>query len=108
MTATKEHQPELFGESEIDFRFGIWIEEHPVAEEKFIELAVEAKRAGFKRYSADAIVHRLRWHFDVEMRLEGGFKWNDHFTSRLARRAMERVPELEGFFELRRLRSRCE
>ncbi|MCK1668654.1 hypothetical protein [Bradyrhizobium sp. 153] len=67
---------------------------------KFCELALKVKRRGFEHYSADAILHRIRWHFQIE-REDREFKCNNNWTSTLARWAMETHPELNGFFETR-------
>ena len=32
----------------------------------FEKLAIEVRALGFKRYSADAILHRVRWHMHIE------------------------------------------
>jgi hypothetical protein len=68
--------------------------------DKFIELAREVKRAGMKHYSADAILHRIRWHFIIEQR-RGKFKVNNNWTSNLARWAMTYHQDLAGFFNTR-------
>jgi len=67
---------------------------------KFESLALELRGAGFRRYSADAILHRIRWHWQVE-RGDREFKCNDHWTAPLARWFMRRNPEAGKFFELR-------
>lgn len=69
----------------------------------FDRLANELILRGWSHYSADAILHRVRWHYHVE---QGNreFKCNDHWTSRLARWWLERHPEHSEFFELRSLR----
>jgi hypothetical protein len=55
---------------------------------------------GRLRYSADAILHRIRWHFEIDKgRRE--FKCNDHWTANLSRWFLDHHPEHEGFFELR-------
>lgn len=66
----------------------------------FEKLALDLIGLGFERYSADAILHRIRWHWRVE-RGERGFKCNDHWTAPLARWFLERNPKAKGFFELR-------
>lgn len=68
----------------------------------FEKLALELAGLGWKRYSADAILHRIRWHMHVE-RGDRSFKCNDHFTAPLARWFLDRHPELKAvkFFELR-------
>lgn len=69
--------------------------------DKFVALAREVKATGLKRYSADAILHRIRWHFVIEQR-RGKFKLNNNWTAPLARWAMAHHPDLEGLFETRR------
>lgn len=66
----------------------------------FERLAVEISGRGWKRYSSDAILHRIRWHHHIE-RGDRAFKANDHWTATLSRWFMNRHPELEGFFETR-------
>jgi hypothetical protein len=68
--------------------------------DKFIELAREAKRSGLRRFSADAIMHRIRWHFIIEQR-RGKWKCNNNHTAPLARWAMTNHPDLKGFFATR-------
>jgi hypothetical protein len=69
----------------------------------FETLALQLRRQGFVRYSARAILHRIRWHYHVERNMKD-FKCNNNWTPRMARLCMRRHPELEGFFELRRTR----
>lgn len=78
------------------------IPEHIV--KRFIELSHEARRAGFRRFSADAVLHRIRWYERVE-RGNREFKCNDHWTAPLARWTMLSAPELDGMFEIRKRRS---
>jgi hypothetical protein len=70
----------------------------------FVKLAREAKAAHFRRFSADMILHRIRWYFTIEAK-RTGFKANNNWTSTLARWAMKAAPDLEGFFETRVLKS---
>lgn len=72
--------------------------------ELFEKYAWEAHDAGMKRFSADAILHRVRWHEQVEFG-RGDFKCNNNWTSALARWFMARHPRLDGFFETRELKS---
>jgi hypothetical protein len=66
----------------------------------FEKLAIEVRALGFKRYSADAILHRVRWHMHVE-RGNRGFKANNNWSAPLARWFLKIHPEAAGFFELR-------
>lgn len=69
--------------------------------DKFEELALLLqKEHHYKRYSADALLHRIRWHFQIE-RGRRGFKCNNNWTATLARWFLSKHPELPKFFELR-------
>ena len=73
---------------------------------KFIRLAIGVKRRGHKKYSAQSIIERLRWHYDMKHGPDKeGFKVNHNWRSHLSRFAMRRCPELKGFF---RTREQCE
>lgn len=67
---------------------------------KFEELTLKVIHAGLRRYSARAIMHRIRWFHHVEQR-DGDFKCNNNHTPSLARWFMAKHPEYEGFFETR-------
>lgn len=67
----------------------------------FESLALQIAAQGFERYSARAVLHRIRWHYQVEKGLRD-FKCNDHWTPGLARWFLARHPELPEFFETRR------
>jgi hypothetical protein len=66
----------------------------------FEKIALELLGLGFKRYSADAILHRIRWHMHVECG-NLAFKCNDHWTAPLARWFLKRNPKAAELFELR-------
>lgn len=72
----------------------------------FEKLALEVAERGWKRYSADAVLHRLRWHEHIE-KGNRDFLVNDHWSSVLSRWFLDRHPELKAakFFELRQTRS---
>jgi hypothetical protein len=57
-------------------------------------------RAGLKRYSADAVFHRIRWHVDVETEGEP-VKLNDHYTAYYARMLEASDERFVGFFRKR-------
>ena len=71
----------------------------------FQKYARELTAAGRTRFSADAILHRIRFYHAVNPDKEfEGFKINDNFSSRYARLLAEDFPEEFGdFFEFRKL-----
>jgi hypothetical protein len=73
----------------------------------FERLALQVNKAGHDRYSSDAILHRIRWHINIE-RGDRDFKCNDHWTAQLSRWFLAKHPELPGFFETRTKRATAE
>lgn len=69
----------------------------------FEQLALRVIAAGFERYSADALLHRIRWEEQVE-KGNRDFKVNNNFTSALARWFIAKHPDKKGFFETRKLK----
>lgn len=67
----------------------------------FCKFARSVIEAGFPRYSADAIFHRIRWHVQIEVKSQA-LKLNDHHTAYYARLWMVAHPERSQFFNLRR------
>jgi hypothetical protein len=73
--------------------------------ELFEKLALDVRCRGWEHYSSDALLHRIRWEMQIE-RGNREYKINDHFSSILARWFLDRHPDMDGFFELRALRSK--
>lgn len=75
----------------------------PTVCDLFEQLALEIKKNGFDRYSARAILHRIRWHWQIE-KGDRGFKANNNWTPAMARWLMSKDPAtFDGFFETREL-----
>lgn len=66
----------------------------------FEQLALQIQESRFRKYSARAILHQIRWHHHM-VKHEVGFKANNNWTAPMARWVMKKNPELEGFFETR-------
>ena len=92
------------GRATIDERFRAFDRAHPGVFSLFREYAEQIRARGFNRYSADAILHRIRWWHHIE-RGDRDFAINNNFSSRYARLLMEVDPSFVGFFEVRELRS---
>jgi hypothetical protein len=91
----------------IDERFALYHKRRPEVWSLFKQYAYQVRSTGRKRFSADAILHRIRWYHYVEQGDES-FKINDDYSSRYARKLIAEDPTFAGFFETRRLRSRGE
>ncbi|MCC6574486.1 MAG: hypothetical protein IT462_11920 [Planctomycetes bacterium] len=69
----------------------------------FCQFADEAWNAGHRRYSADAVLHRVRWETTVTERK--ALHLNNDWTAHYARKFLAAFPERAGFFETRALRA---
>jgi hypothetical protein len=88
----------------INERFLAFHEANPRVYDDLVRLALETKASGYTKYGFEELWARLRWERWTQTSGREDFKLNDHFTSRYARMLMQLNPELDGFFETRRLR----
>lgn len=106
-TTIYRHAPVTVPEHEhddIDARFAAWIKANPHVLDEFCRRAFVLKQAGYWCIRGKRIVEEMRDDYKAQTTGDK-YKLNNSFTSRLARAAVERHPELDGFFEFRELRS---
>lgn len=92
-----------FGPTPRDPRIAAFEEFHranPHVYEAFKRFAREAQ-GKVARYSADAILHRIRWFSTIETN-DPAWKLNDHWSAFYARKLLKDDPSFAGFFELRK------
>ena len=80
-------------------RFNEYDESNPHVWELFKQFTRDAYKAGHGRFSAQAIIERIRWKTSVETR--GEFKINNDFAACYARKFHHENPHLDGFFRTR-------
>ena len=97
-------QSDLF-EPTAEEKFRRYHRDNPHVFQLFKRFANEVRLAGHRRYSAVAIVNRIRWHFSVETKGDS-FKMNNNYTAFYARLLVQNYPEFEDFFEFREQKSR--
>lgn len=68
----------------------------------------EMKKRGIAdpQYSISAVIERVRWHVNFEVKGYPDFKINNDYRSRYARMIMKTVPKLRGVFTLRKIGSK--
>ena len=69
----------------------------------FDQLSLKVIARGYSHFSADAILHQIRWTKQVEYG-DRDFKCNNNWTAKLARWFMKEHPEHKGFFRTRKSR----
>jgi len=89
--------------NEIEQRFQQFHADNPQVYELFDRFTREVIRRGYKRFSSDAILHRIRWETSV-VTTDRQFKINDHYTAYYARLWMQNNPQYDGFFSLRSIK----
>lgn len=103
---THDVQPTLFDQPRIDQSFERFLLECPDIYPAFVRIAMDLRRRGHTRYSADGVCHIIRWEMITAGRDRDGWKVNNNYTAMLGRKAMAEFPELAGMFETRRIRRR--
>lgn len=88
----------------IQVRFEEYHKNNPHVYDMFVKFAKEAKKSNRKKYSAKSIFERMRWHTEIETQGEP-FKLSNNYTAYYARKVMEELPEFDGFFRTKELRS---
>ena len=82
-------------------RFKKFNTQNPHIYDAFVERARQMKKAGHKRYSASAIIQRIRWEMDITTK-GSRFKIDDSFTTFYGRLADYLNDDLKDFFEYRK------
>lgn len=88
-------------EQSLDAKFAAFCESSPEIVAEFDRRALALIARGREHFSADAILHSIR--FDTAMSEKGEWKCNNNWTSRLARRFAEKHPQHTGLFFTRKL-----
>jgi hypothetical protein len=98
-------QFEMFDKT-ITERFWSFDKANPHIYRRIVQLARKAKMRGLNRYSIDGIFHVMRWEIAIRTKGDEKHRLNDHFTALYARLVDSREPDLKGFFETRKRRSK--
>jgi hypothetical protein len=89
----------------IQQRFEKFIADHPDVMALFRDIAIDLKSRGVRRYGAKAIMEICRYHKITSGPDDRGFKVNNDYSSRAARKLADEMPEFKDFFEFRELKS---
>lgn len=88
-------------------RFKFYHTNNPEIYKLFIGYVNQLRRAGHKKYSAWAIINRIRWDHDVVKVKSAPFKIDNNFIGLYARLSIFYHPELRDFFILKTMKE-CE
>lgn len=85
---------------DLEVRFRKFHSENPQIFELFKHLAGKVRAAGHQKYSAQAIMHIIRWHHDIKSSSKQ-FKISNDFIALYARLLMEDDQKFTDFFDTR-------
>lgn len=92
------------GRKTIDERCAEFDVAHPEVYAELRRLALEAVRRGRRRIGIAQLVEVARWNLATSAKADG-YKINNDFRSRWARRLSAECPELRDVFEIREVRT---
>ena len=75
---------------------------NPKVWDTLADLALTMRRSGRKQYAIKILFNVMRWHHDLNTVDDTPFKLNDGYQAWYSRKIMQDIPELDGFFKLRR------
>jgi len=81
-------------------RYREYDERNPQIYEMFKRFTMEAVRRGRTRFSAEAVINRIRWETMISG--DDEFKINNNIKPYYSRKFMNEFPELDGFFQVRK------
>ena len=82
-------------------RFDDYDAKNPHVWRLFKKFTFEVIRAGHTRFSADSILHRIRWETAV-ITTNSHYKINNNFSADYARKFICEFPQYSRFFEMRK------
>ena len=97
-------EPKVSKEATIQERFEAFHKSNPHVYAALRSLALQMLGSGVRQYGIKGLFEICRWQFALQTKGEP-FRLCNTYSSRYARLLIDRNPELEGFFELRGLRS---
>lgn len=105
MSRTTPPQPDLFDWTPppgLERKFHEYDQANPEVWQMFKRFTFELIGRGVRHYSADAVLHRIRWETTLQHGDGSGFKCNNNFTALYARRFAREFPQYRDFFSFRR------
>lgn len=75
--------------------------QYPEVWQMFVDFTFQMISKGYKNYSAQSVIERIRWEKDAGSDGTSAFKINNNFTAFYSRGFMRRYPQYNGFFRLR-------
>jgi|SanBayMetagenome_1026888.scaffolds.fasta_scaffold36017_2 hypothetical protein len=82
-------------------KFRRYLTKFPKVWKMFETFTFDRINKGHSKYSADSILHRIRWESPVEKTGGEEYKINNNISSYMARHFIRKHPKHKEFFELR-------
>lgn len=82
-------------------RFAQIDQDNPAVWSLFVRFTFDRIQRGFRNYSSDAVLHRVRWETALPLEDGSGFKINNNWSPFYARKFHDFYPQHAGFFRTR-------
>jgi hypothetical protein len=89
----------------IEKKFLAYHHQNPEIYDALVKLARQAKRAGKEKIGIKMLWEVMRWNRFLETNDPDRYKLNNNYPSRYARLIMDQEMDLDGLFDVRKLRS---
>lgn len=96
--------PDMFEKTQYD-KFMEFHTNNPQVYKRFEKYALQAIRAGRKKYSHWVIIGLVRWDYEVKTKSSDDFKINNNHIAYFARMFMLAHPEHDGFFNIKSMKN---
>ncbi len=104
-TIEPQKQVDLFtGHTPAEKKFLEFHEANPNVYKQLVGMAKQLKAQGHARAGIQMLFEVLRWKTMLKT-TDSDFKINNNYAGRYSRMIMEEYPELDGFFEIRQLKT---
>ena len=87
--------------NKLELAFVEFHSDNPQVYTLFKKFTAQITNAGHTRYSADAVMHQIRWHFNITTRTRDGFKLNNNHVAFYARKFMDENRKHKDLFNKR-------
>ena len=83
-------------------KFRRYLKKNPEIWRLFETFTFDRIKKGHSKYSADSILHRIRWEAPVKKTSDSDYKINNNISSYMARHFIRKHPRHNSFFDIRR------
>ena len=82
-------------------KFNTFDANNPHVWDLFVQYTMQAINSGVKKFGAQAVIERIRWHHNIDTVSEDQFKISNDHAAFYARKFMQEYPQHDGIFRIK-------